>query len=852
MVSRKPERRPARQQKVVEKGETGWTASLHVFVLVGFAVAQPLFDLLARQAEFFIFRQATSGDITALVVMLCVLLPLGLIGVEGIIGLCSPRLRRWAHGAIIAGGVAATVLPALHPISALPGSLLVAGAFLLGGMTALGYAFFPPVRLFFSLLSPAVLIFPSLFVFTSPVFRIVFPTDPSIPVERLHIANPPPIVFIILDELPLTLLLNEHHQIDAARYPHFAALAQHATWFRNTTTVSASTSQAVPAILTGQYPVPQQLPHATDHPHNLFSLLAGLYDLNTFGALTQLCPASLCTQHRSAVWQRLPSLLSDLAVVYLHLLLPQDLRASLPTISQNWGHFINAPEPHDRRAAQLKLLDKMMRHTLLSDRRQQGLDFIQAIRAADQPHLYFFHFLLPHAPYNYLPSGKVYTQEGGVPGLPAKGQRYVDDTQGVLQVYQRHLLQVGFVDTWLGALLSHLQETGLYDQTLLVITADHGVSFRPGDLRRLPTQTTFQDIMPVPLFIKAPFQRDGNVNDQPLETIDILPTLADILRVKLPWEIDGCSAFDPCSERIRRIYSSSGNPLTFPGLAQALERAVQRQHRLFGSGLPFPTAPSSPLLGKHLKEFGSIGATNVRIEIDRPDRFTTVDLRSDFVPAYISGLISPQSRSDQPVSLAVVVNGTIQAVTQPWGVPIRGRHGFWSATVPETAFQTGRNTVEVFVVSNVAGQITLARAPETHYRLDSADQTEALVSADGSSIPIVPQALRGYIETPQVSEHTVLLKGWAVDEKHAQSAEQILIFLNGTFYHAGPTAVSRPEIAEWLEQPAFATSGFRYTFPAEPFVGSGTPEVRVFAVSGSIASELRYIEGYPWKPSVQY
>ena len=70
MASPKPDRRPPHQKKTGEHGETHWTASLHVFVLVGFAVAQPRFDLLARQAEFFAFRQAASGDIAALVVIL--------------------------------------------------------------------------------------------------------------------------------------------------------------------------------------------------------------------------------------------------------------------------------------------------------------------------------------------------------------------------------------------------------------------------------------------------------------------------------------------------------------------------------------------------------------------------------------------------------------------------------------------------------------------------------------------------------------------------------------------------------------------------------------------------------------
>lgn len=845
MANQKSERRPP---KTAEHWETRWTASLHVFVLVGFAVAQPLFDLLARNAEFFIFQNATSGDIAALVVILSVLLPLGLIGVEGIIGLFSRRLRRWVHGAAVAAGVAATVLPALHPISALPGPLLVAGALLLGAGAALCYACFLPVRQFFSLLSPAVLIFPGLFVFASPVFRIVFPAAASMPVERVQILNPPPIIFITLDEFPLTSLLNEHHQIDVARYPNFAVLAQNATWFRNTTTVSSATAQAVPAILTGKYPDTERLPHAADHPHNVFTLLAGTYELNTFGALTQLCPAHLCAHAWGSVWQRFPSLLSDLAVVYLHLLLPPDLRTPLPAISQNWTHFANAPDPHDRKAGQFKDLWKIiMPPPVWTDRRQQGRDFIQAIQPTDRAQLYFLHLLLPHYPYTYLPSGKTYNRETSLPGL-VEGSR-TKDTYGALQLYQRHLLQVGFVDTWLGELLTHLRETGLYDQTLLVVAADHGISFRPGTPRRGLAQTTFQDMLPVPLFIKAPFQHHGSINDRPIETIDILPTLADILGLELPWEIDGCSALGPCSERTRRIYPSPGKPLTFDGLAEGLERAIERQHRLFGSGLPFPATPSPHphLLGKRLEEFASIGETQVQLELDRPDRFAAVDLQSDFVPAYVTGSVSPPLRSGQSVSLAVAVNGTIQAVTQPWSVPIQGRHGSWSAVVPEAAFQPGQNTVEVFVVSEVAGQTSLARATGVHYRLE---QTTVLVAPDGSPIPIVPHALRGYIETPQVSEHTVLLKGWAVDEKHVQPVEQILIFLNGVFYHAGLTGLSRPDIAEWLGQP-FATSGFRYTFPAAPFVGSGTPEVRVFAVSGGLASELRYIEGYPWRPLVR-
>ena len=718
MASQKPDRRSSPRKTLAEHRETRWTASLHVFVLVGFAVAQPLFDLLARQAEFFIFQNAARIDIIALVVMLSLLLPLGVIGVESLIGLVSQRVRRWVHTAILALGVAATVLPALHSLDSVQGIFLVYGALVLGAYGALFHAFFSPVRQFFSLLSPAVLIFPTLFVFASPVFRLVFPADLSLPVERVHITNPPPIIFIILDEFPTTSLLNEHHQINADRYPNFAALAGNATWFRNATTVSDTTFHAVPAILTGNYPEPDRLPHALDHPHNLFTLLAGTYDLAPSGMLTQLCPVHLCPQQQEPIWRRLPPLLSDLAVVYLHLVLPPDLRGALPSILHKWNGFGDAADPGDPNATQLKHARRLLGPGI-ADRRRQGLEFIHTIQVTDRPGLYFLHILLPHIPYHYLPSAKSYTHEygrlPGVSGMTPADARHAPDIWNVAQLHQRHLLQVGFMDTWLGKLLDRLRTIGLYNSALLVLTADHGTSFQAGDLLRRPTPTTFQDIMPVPLFIKAPFQTQGRIDDRPTETVDILPSLADMLGVELPWTVDGHSVFGPLPDRTLQIYRYPDHKrAVFTGLAEARERAVARQHRLFGSGPFFPSlfrlGPRPALIGKRLDEVASVRETSVQITIDRPESFTTVDLQSDFIPAYITGRVTPPTRDNRPVLLAVAVNGTIQAVIHPWSVPIQGKHGVWSAVVPETAFQAGRNTVEVFVVADTAAGPALARA----------------------------------------------------------------------------------------------------------------------------------------------
>ena len=99
------------------------------------------------------------------------------------------------------------------------------------------------------------------------------------------------------------------------------------------------------------------------------------------------------------------------------------------------------------------------------------------------------------------------------------------------QYWQRHLLQLGYADRVLGRLLDRLHASGLYDRAVLVVTADHGVSFRAGQKRRPLSAANRQDIAYVPLFVKTPGPANAAAPSPKLaRTIDILPTLADATR----------------------------------------------------------------------------------------------------------------------------------------------------------------------------------------------------------------------------------------------------------------------------------------------------------------------------------
>ena len=62
------------------------SGSLHLFVLFSLAIAQPLFELLARSAPFFVAERSQPVDILLLVLLLCVLTPLFFVVLEILAG----------------------------------------------------------------------------------------------------------------------------------------------------------------------------------------------------------------------------------------------------------------------------------------------------------------------------------------------------------------------------------------------------------------------------------------------------------------------------------------------------------------------------------------------------------------------------------------------------------------------------------------------------------------------------------------------------------------------------------------------------------------------------------------------
>jgi hypothetical protein len=81
----------------------------------------------------------------------------------------------------------------------------------------------------------------------------------------------------------------------------------------------------------------------------------------------------------------------------------------------------------------------------------------------------------------------------------------------------------------------------MWDRSLVVVSADHGEGWVPGEPSRTLRERNAPDLMWVPQFIKTPGQDGGVVDDRNWEQVDLLPTVADLAGVAVPWKTDGVS-----------------------------------------------------------------------------------------------------------------------------------------------------------------------------------------------------------------------------------------------------------------------------------------------------------------------
>ncbi|MEZ5203384.1 MAG: sulfatase-like hydrolase/transferase [Acidimicrobiales bacterium] len=680
-------------------GASRWRRELRAFAELlaacGFALAQPLLDIFGRAPDQFIFRGATRRDVLAFGLIVTFAAPIALWVVEVVVGLASTSARRRLHVAVLGSLAAVFAVGALA--SALPGwPKVVVGVGIGVGFAAL-YVRTRGARIWLAFASFAPPAFLAIFLLASQVAPLLERPAGTLDVT---INEPAPVVVVVFDELPLASLIDQDGQLDADLFPNFARLAGTATWFPDATTVSNFTWNAVPAIATGDVPEDGLTPTAADHPNNLFTLLGGAMPVQASESITRLCPSTVCDASLTSNG-RLRGLLGDAKRVMVQRLSPRpdetDPVAGLVD-EESGGDDASASAAEDHTDETEGIGGALAEGQSRFGRFRDGL-------ADPATGLHYLHILLPHIPFRYLPDGTTYP--GPDPDLGRPTDVWDDQPTLVDLARQRHLLQLQYADALLGQALDSLESSGRFDDALVVVTADHGTAFVPGeDIRGINAKdpldpTAGSQILWVPMLVKAPGQTEGVVSDRQVKTIDVLPTVADVLDIDLPWEPDGRSMLsgpartgDTRSMYIAQLEGTSvarGEPFEIDaddGWRRVLDSGVDAfapaSGGVRGSDRLLRLGPRPDLWGEpaadHDDELEPIDAT-LGPDYDPSD----VDPSSGRVPALVRAEI-PQAKAGDEV--AVIIGGRIWATTRAYD---EGEGARVAAIVSDAAFAAGDN-----------------------------------------------------------------------------------------------------------------------------------------------------------------
>ncbi len=114
-----------------------------------------------------------------------------------------------------------------------------------------------------------------------------------------------------------------------------------------------------------------------------------------------------------------------------------------------------------------------------------------------------------------------------------------DDPQSVQSLIARYWGLCSQVDTHCGTILRTLEECGLWDDTIIVFTSDHGDMM--GSHQLVAKCVMYEEAIRVPMLVKLPGQKQPRRINGPVSQVDMVPTLLELMGVEPPAHLQGRS-----------------------------------------------------------------------------------------------------------------------------------------------------------------------------------------------------------------------------------------------------------------------------------------------------------------------
>lgn len=577
---------------------------LGLFALSGLALLGPLLDSLQRGATFFVAQGMQRNAVFLFLAVWALVPPLVLSIPVAISGFFSKRVAD-LFMAIIGGVLAAFALlgfvSASHTwrgIVFLPVLVILAAAF------GVLYLKFRNLRFFVAVLAIAPVITIVVFVSSPEMSGIFADSESGVAIAR----NETPVVMVIFDEFSLGTMVTPDGSLNSSLFPGFAGLATTATWYPEAKSSVPWTHLAVPSLVSGTLPDTKKVPVASSWPRTIFTMFGnGPGQVSAHESTTALCLESICGVKSRLEWGRV---FGDSWSVVGNSMLPNGLAARFfSSLGNTWvGLDSEDVALGSRDDLTANEFGKLWKETLggSDDPAVVADEIVLGVADLGGSDLDYAHLSLPHAPYQFLPGGIRYNGASHPEWFSDNWTDLGADPWGQVSLRQRLLLQSMDADSILTRILDSLRASGKFDEAMVIVTSDHGITLEPGAQRRSVkriTADTIDDVMAVPLFVKYPRQKSPAIDRRDARLIDLLPTVAGVVEAELPgdWKFDGSSLLDPAvTGRPLWWFASEGDVLAPPDPARTASRNWSWLGATAMETNPYAIGPFAGLMGQSL------------------------------------------------------------------------------------------------------------------------------------------------------------------------------------------------------------------------------------------------------------
>jgi len=328
-----------------------------------------------------------------------------------------------------------------------------------------------------------------------------------------------------------------------ASLPAMERLAARSLVFKNARALSPWTAPSMAALFASVYPAPLSMTQSGIDPELFRTLyLAGKWKETWFRSMTprnaltrpetSISAALSAAGYRTAAFVNNPLLTasSGFGAGFDLYRLPLELDRGDPatlfskTLAGKTG-FHEASGTGTPANDQLKRDGKLV---------LEALDWIEAEPGA--PFFAWLHLMAPHMPYTPAePPASAPDYEGLV--LDAftnetlemcRAGRFSPDRNERGRIEALYRREVAETDSVVGIFLDGLKDLGVLDQTLIVLTSDHGEEFwEHGGIEH--GHSMFDELLRVPLYLHCPWRAAPGESDTPVFLTDVYPTVLDLL-----------------------------------------------------------------------------------------------------------------------------------------------------------------------------------------------------------------------------------------------------------------------------------------------------------------------------------